>query len=379
MILTLFYHLFLHINKRTFTKLYYLFCTVKSKKDRGDGASVGKFITNEQKEKVLNLAKDGVPKSLIAREIGISRPTVLGIIREDAEKSAAVEVPVAASQKISLAESAMDSQIDDLHNAFRSFEAMAGNPYYGSIVQCVASDHGFFWFDSADSSAHGLVDMVKGYGKKEARGLVDLLETEYSALKGNPDLGCLHTDTGEVDYDCLVEYLRAFRVISALGLKRDEIRQLLSLPVKTIEFIREFHGYLDEMSMVYDISKPEAVILSIRMLDESYRTKEKLEENRRRIEELDAIKDQKEHELEYLDRAILERKESSQKGPSEDAEGVYHGGNCMGNWALDGRARNIHHTGLKSARQGEIQEPGEAWKLPFFTFSLSVHSLPQEV
>ena len=41
--------------------------------------------------------------------------------------------------------------------------------------------------------------------------------------------------------------------------------------------------------------------------------------------------------------------------------------------------RPIHHTGLKSARQCEIQEPGEAWNLPFFTFSLSVHSLPQEV
>ena len=294
---------------------------------------MGKFITNEQKEKVLKLARDGIPKSLIARETGISRPTVLAIIREDAEKSAALEVPVASSQKISIAKSAMDSQIDDLHSAFRDLEVMAGNPDYGSIVQGVASDHGFFWFDSADSSANDLVDRIKGYGKKKAWGLVDLLETVYSALNGNPDLGCPHTDTGEVDYECLVEHLRAFRVISELGLKRDEIRQFLSLPARTVEFIREFHGYVDEISRVYDISGPEAVILAIRMLDESYRIKEKLEENRRRIEELDALKDQKVRELEHLDRAIMERKESLQKAAlsdPEDAEGVYHSGKQIG-------------------------------------------------
>ena len=175
MILTPFYQLFLHITNRTFTKLYYLFYTVKNA--RGDGINMGKFITNEQKEKVLKLAKDGVPKSIIAGETGISRPTVSGIIREDAEESATMEVPVASFQKISIAKSAMDSQIDDLHSAFRDLKVMAVDPDYESIVQGVASDHGFFWFDSVDSSANDLVDMVKGYGKKKARGLVDLLET----------------------------------------------------------------------------------------------------------------------------------------------------------------------------------------------------------
>ena len=107
----------------------------------------------------------------------------------------------------------------------------------------------------------------------------------------------------------------------------------MSLPAKTVEFIREFHGYVDEISRVYDISGPEAVILSIRLLDESYRIKEKLEENRRRIEELDALRDQKVRELEHLDRAIMERKESLQKAAlsdPEDAENVYHGGRCIG-------------------------------------------------
>ena len=132
--------------------------------------------------------------------------------------------------------------------------------------------------------------MIKGYGEIKARSLVDLQETVLSVLNNNPELGCLYSDTGEVEYDCIAENLKAFRMISELGLKRDEISQLLSLPKESFEFLREFHDFIGRISRAYNISTSEAVFLAIRVVDNFYMAGAKLEEIKHEIGELDALK-----------------------------------------------------------------------------------------
>ncbi|MGC8483650.1 MAG: hypothetical protein ACP5OE_08425, partial [Thermodesulfobium sp.] len=79
---------------------------------------------------------------------------------------------------------------------------------------------------------------------------------------------------------------------------------------------RDFHVFIVGISRAYNIPTPEAVFLAIRVMDDFYRARAKLEEIKHKIGELDTLENQKKNELEYLDRAIAERKEALKDAPA---------------------------------------------------------------
>lgn len=238
-----------------------------------------KIIDRKAKEEILRLSREGVPKSSISRLVGVSRPTVTAVIKENATENVEDKAAHQLLRRTIKAKEGIESLFSNVQKTFEVLKTAAENPLYGHIVQSLAAESDFIFSRGRLGVEMALYEIVKDYSSEQIRYLFTLLNEVFNTLAAdNPAFGKTTVEK-KIAFDQIDEFVQLANRILKMGLSEVEIRKVATYGEGTLKATKDFQAFAKKISVEYRLSVEDAMVLPIVVMNEFYRTKEALEVN----------------------------------------------------------------------------------------------------